>query len=238
LLLRFHLCSFVALLFLALTVPSSVWAQDAVARQAEEHHQRGLQLFRSASYREAAAEFAQADQLVHSRTNVMNLARCYQELGETQRALTYIDQYLREPDLPTESRARAEEIRQQLLQPGGAARGSRSLAGPWALLGSGLALLVTGSVLDIVAYAQANTERGASDPFGSTQEYEDWRDGAHHLAIAGDVLLPVGAAAAVGGLIWLLVARRSGSGQASRIRFLSIAPVGGNGVYLQTHLNF
>ena len=73
---RIQLFSVVMLLGVALLAPAAAVAQDA-SPPAEAHHQRGLQLFRSGSFREAAAEFEQAERLAHSRTNVMNLARCH-----------------------------------------------------------------------------------------------------------------------------------------------------------------
>lgn len=234
-----------ATLFLVLAWPLSAPAEEegSVRDQAAAHHQRGIQLFREGNHREAAAEFERAEQLSHSRANIMNLARCYQELGENQPALRYIERYLQEPELPPESRERAEQIRQDLQatdeeEGGGEEGGGRSLAGPWALLGSGLALLLTGAVLDIVAYAQANTDHDANDPFASNGDYEDWRSGARSLAIAGDVLVGVGAAAAVGGLIWLLLARRSHSGQASTPRSIALSPTVGGGLMLSTNLSF
>jgi hypothetical protein len=163
----------------------------------------------------------------------MNLARCHQQLGDRQRALGYIDRYLAEPDLPPESRTRAEGIRQELLAAASGGGGGGNLAGLWAVLGTGLALLVTGGVLDIVAYSRSSTGHGDDDPFSTQDEYEDWRDGATNIAIAGDVLVAVGAAAAVAGLIWLLVARRSRSGQASTARRLALLPMGNGGVMLR-----
>jgi len=220
-------------LALSLSGPAQAQEGDAMA-QAEAHHQRGIQLFQAGSYREAAGEFEQAESLVHSRANLMNLARCHQQLGENGRARGYIDRYLAEPDLPAESRTRAEGIRQELTAGGGGGGGGGgNLAGPWAVLGSGLALLVTGGVLDIVAYSRSSTGHGADDPFSTQDEYEDWRDGATNIAVAGDVLVAVGAAAAVAGLIWLLVARRSRSGEASTARRLALLPMGNGGVMLR-----
>ena len=179
---------------------------------------------------ELIARFERAEALAHSRTNVMNLARCYQELGEPERAIQYLDLYLQEPNLPQDARARAEQMRQQLRQSvsGG---GGGNLAGPWALLGSGLGVLLAGAILDIVAYVRSDP--GSYDQLESQQEYDDWHDGTTSLAIAGDVLVGVGAAAAVAGLIWLLVANRSRSSRASTGRWVSILPFGSGGVMLQ-----
>jgi hypothetical protein len=79
------------------------------------------------------------------------------------------------------------------------------LAGPWALLGSGLGMLLVGGILDVVAYVRSDPS--TFDQLGSYAEYDDWATSSTNLAIAGDVLVFLGAAVAVGGLVWLLVAR-------------------------------
>lgn len=79
------------------------------------------------------------------------------------------------------------------------------LIGPWVLLGSGLAIAVTGGVLYGLAYA----EYGNHEQFESLQALDDWASTVESRAIAGDVLVGVGAAAAVGGLVWLLLTRRA-----------------------------
>lgn len=89
-----------------------------------------------------------------------------------------------------------------------------SIAGPWALLASGLALAVTATVLDVVAFT--NADRDPSEQFGSYREYLDWRDSYTNMALAGDVLMGVGAAAAIGGLVWLLLWRRANRDAASQ----------------------
>lgn len=217
------------------SVPAQAEQGDAATQEASAHHERGIQLFQAGRYQEAAREFERAEELAHSRANLINLTRCYQEVGDTRRARRYLDRYLSEPNLPAESRARAEQIRQELQASGG---GGGSTAGPWALLGSGLALLLTGGIFDIVAYVRADTEHDASNTFPSYDAYRDWRSGMRNMAIAGDVLVAVGAAAAIGGLIWLLVARRSSSGRESSTSSISISPMGSSGVLLQTQLLF
>jgi tetratricopeptide (TPR) repeat protein len=81
---------------------------------------------------------------------------------------------------------------------------ARRLIGPWVVIGLGLASMLTGGVLDIVAYVRSEREDG--ERFDD-QDHEAWRSEALTLAIAGDVLLGVGVAAAVAGLVWLLVDR-------------------------------
>ena len=237
--------------FLVLVRPPSALAEegDQVIQQAAVHHERGIQLFQAGNHREAAAEFERAEQLSHSRANIMNLARCHQVLGENQRALQYIDQYLELSDLAPESRNRALAIRAELNAASprereeaggevGREEEGRSLAGPWAVLGSGLAILLGGGVLDIVAYVLAGTDHDSNDRFDSHIDYENWRIVARNTAIVGDVLVGVGAAAAVGGLVWLLLARRSRSNESSARRLFAITPTADGGLSFSTSLSF
>ncbi len=104
------------------------------------------------------------------------------------------------------------------------------------VLGVGLALGLTGGVLDIVAYSSSlRTER-----FSTNAEMDDWASSVQATALAGDVLVGVGAAVAVGGLIWLLLARRNrdtSSAAASRLRF-GASPMGDSGLMLQGSASF
>ena len=128
----------------------------------------------------------------------------------------------------TVEKIRAEQLRTELE--GGS---SSSLAGPWAILGSGLALILTGGILDIAAYVRSDADQN----FDTYDQYDDWRSSSVSIAVAGDVLMGIGAAAAIGGLIWLLVARRSGSGQASATRSFSLSPTR-RGAMIQAELRF
>lgn len=76
----------------------------------------------------------------------------------------------------------------------------RSVA-PFIVLASGGALLVAGGITGGLTLARANAA-----------EYRDDADAdaAHTLGITTDVLLSVGAGAAIGGLVWGIVSRRSG----------------------------
>ncbi len=76
------------------------------------------------------------------------------------------------------------------------ARGRRPAAA-WALLGGGGAVAITGGVLGVVGLGRARDA-----------EFRDGDDAesARAVGLAGDVLLGIGAAAAVSGLVWALVA--------------------------------
>jgi tetratricopeptide (TPR) repeat protein len=79
----------------------------------------------------------------------------------------------------------------------------RSSPWPWVLTGAGLALAGTGVGLDLGALRRSQS---AGD-FDRAEAYEAWESEVRSLAISGDVLLLAGAAAVVGGLVWLLIDR-------------------------------
>ena len=95
------------------------------------------------------------------------------------------------------------------------------------LLGTGLAAALAGGGLYIAAFASWNR----TDSFNTMAELDDWESRYQTMALAGDILVGVGAAAAVGWLVWLLVSmRRARRAQASlRVPMLtaSVYPDGG-----------
>jgi len=205
---------------IALAAAPVLAQQSDALRQAQQYHEQGVQLFLAGRFREATQAFEQSERLVSNPLNQWNLMRCYQELRDYRNALRWVERYLSTPDLSAADRAEAEQRRQQIVAARG--RSPSSLVGPWVLLGSGLAVVVAGVVLFGVAYADYT--RDPQEAFATIQTYREWREGYENLALAGDVLVGVGAAAAVGGLVWLLVARRShGRPSAGRTPVLGLA---------------
>lgn len=75
---------------------------------------------------------------------------------------------------------------------------------PWVLIGTGLGMAATGSVLYGVSFAQSRR----TEPTNTFNEYLHWQSVVSSTALAGDILMGLGVAIAVGGLIWLLLNRR------------------------------
>jgi len=88
-------------------------------------------------------------------------------------------------------------------------------AGPWIVLGAGLAVALAGSVLEIVAFSEAEPP----EQFDSMSELNAWQGRVADLSTSGYVLIGVGSATLVAGLIWALVRRsrsRAGSDSSRR----------------------
>lgn len=118
-------------------------------------------------------------------------------------------------------------------------RNSPSFVGPLVVLGAGVAVALAGLVLDIAAYVQSDPSYYlyGDDQFSSEDSYEEWRSSCTDLALAGDILLGVGGAIAVGGLVWVIVtASRRRSSRASTDT-LNIA-AGHDGIMLRVNWPF
>ncbi len=238
--------AYVVLFLVPFLVPASSRAQEGEGvRRAQELHDRGVELYRQERYREAIEAFTRSDYLVRNPVNQWNIMRCYEELGEPAQALRALDRYLAMPDLTAEDRRAAERRRVDLQR---AVRETRpepppptppveegpNLAGPWAVFGTGLGLMLAGVGLYIGDWVYMNPDE---DQFGTYDEYEGWYDGVENLAIAADVLTFTGAAATVVGLIWLLVARSRGRAEQTARRPVTLA-AGRDGVMIRTELVF
>lgn len=93
---------------------------DAQA-QAIANHERGLELYDAGSYAEAAQAFESAQALEPEPSNLFNLARCYEHLGDVARAIRTFEQYLASNLTPERrERGQAELTRLRAIAQGGA----------------------------------------------------------------------------------------------------------------------
>jgi tetratricopeptide (TPR) repeat protein len=201
--------------------------------------QRGHQLFQRQNFEDAATSFRRAQELAPVSSNLYHLAQCLLELDRPAEALDLIRQYLDAPNLPPEGLTIGRELQASIQArieenqtptpcpepPEELAPNRRRAFGAWGLLTAGLAMGVMGGVLDFLALQSAD----GVVRFQDLDEYQAWRDEVEGTALAGDVLLGIGAAAAVGGLIWLLIELVSRPGRGARTSNalgLSVTPVG------------
>ena len=99
--------------------PPSVDA--SVQARAQAQHEQGAAAYREQRFREAIEHFLAADNVVASPANSFNVARAYEKLGESARALEYYRIYLeRGPDPKNEQqvRARVDELEAALAKRG------------------------------------------------------------------------------------------------------------------------
>lgn len=102
--------------------------------------------------------------------------------------------------------------------------------GPWVVFGIGAGVVVTSVALWAVAYSGSQQD----ERFETVEDYNDWQYWVYDLALAGDILLAIGATAAVAGLIWLTIdkvrARRSRSTSHRHNLSGGFAPIRGGGL--------
>jgi tetratricopeptide (TPR) repeat protein len=99
--------------------PSGVDA--SVQARAQAHYEQGVAAYRQQQFRDAIGHFLAADAIVQSPALPFNVARAYEKLGESARALEYYRIYLhRGPDPKNEQqvRARVREIEMALAKLG------------------------------------------------------------------------------------------------------------------------
>lgn len=101
---------------------------------------------------------------------------------------------------------------------------------PWFLIGGGAAVAIVGGVFGGLASSEADAARYRDDAHA---------DAARSYALVSDVMLPVGAAVAVGGLAWLVIELVTGAPASPESASLRLAPqLGPSMVGLSTETRF
>jgi tetratricopeptide (TPR) repeat protein len=222
---------------IAVFAPARAAAQS---REVVELFEQGLAAYREGRYEDAAALFERAHEMEVVPDLSYNRARALENLGRAGEAAAAYRLYLEEmPDAPDrrgieerirtldaraaearrleEARARLDEERARLERertsaaPPAAPRGGRSFEpAPWAVLGSGVAVVVAGAV--VAAVAQATHDRAAGRDL-SQVESDRLEAEANDLAIAANVVMAVGGLAAAIGFFWSIADLFGGGGE-------------------------
>ncbi len=214
--------------------PAPAWSEDVPPEsQAETLAAEGRRLFSEGNFAGAINAYLKAHQISQAAEILYNVAFIYdKKLNEAELAMTYYRRYIgspdADPDVVQRATARLNELKQappkKPPEPQPVPRDGRpqQIAG-WTVLGIGGAALVAGVALVVVAKKDADTFH---DTGASTGDRQTARDRGKTLAIAGDVLWSVGAAAVVTGLVVALTAPKGGQGKVS----VSGAPLPGGGL--------
>ncbi|MCA9615351.1 MAG: hypothetical protein KC586_21495 [Myxococcales bacterium] len=243
---------------LLLTVfASPVWAQD----EFQTHLDAGLQHYEAREYAQAAAEFQAAFDLRPEPDLLYNVARSYERAVMRAEAIAAYDRFLELPGTTSEMRQRALGARNSLESEVRALERRESDANAatneetteptpqptptppppeepsalrpvgFAMLGVGAAAAIVGGVFGGLAL-KANSD--FEDATGRAEQIE-LRDDVNRNALLADVLVGVGAATAVVGVV-LIVLGKSGTNDASATR---VTPTfGRDGVGVQLRASF
>lgn len=98
-------------------------ADDAVAAGAVQGSQEvtqlneaGMELYKQRDYRRAVEKFLQAYAIDHDPNLLFNIARCYEQLGDSEAAIEKYEEFVKMPGADTQGRQRAYDSINQLRQ--------------------------------------------------------------------------------------------------------------------------
>jgi len=92
----------------ALVLTASSARADNTADEADLRFERGVEFYKAKKYEDALAEFFYSNRLVRNRNGIMNIARCYEQLGRYEEAYRYYEDVLAH-DPSQADRERVEE---------------------------------------------------------------------------------------------------------------------------------
>ncbi|MEM9074013.1 MAG: tetratricopeptide repeat protein [Myxococcota bacterium] len=208
-----------ALLLVALLLPSFAKAQADAESQALVLFDRAREAFRNGAFERSALLLEEAISLHDVAPLHYNLGRSYQELGRQEDALSEYRRFLAmEPDTPERPRVEARiAILEAQLRPEPEPEPepdpepepepepeAEVRAGPWILLGTGVAILGGGVVAGVLSNRAEDDARNAP----SQEAAEAPAERADRRARAANALFAIGGAVAITGLAWGIVDRR------------------------------
>jgi tetratricopeptide (TPR) repeat protein len=223
------------LLMAALAAAILAYAAPAAAQtQADEeaakaHFLAGSAYYEQANYNDAVKEFIEAHRLSKRPDLLYNISVCYERLGRWDDAIASLQQYLTErPDAPDraviESRVanyqtRRDQERARALPPPVVATAAPAPVAPaprrhvasWIVGGIGAGLLIAALGTGVTAHLTYNdlfTKCGSSTVCGTDQTLKDEESFGRALTISTDVLLAVGGATLITGVILFIVEAR------------------------------
>lgn len=219
-------------LCLLLATAATAVAQDAVAEQAAEdrgrlHFQAGASHYDAGDYQDALREFERAYEISEKPELFYNFSLCYQQLGELDEAVSYLDRYLSEVEaIPNREnlQRRLENLREREEEAGGGQAGGGEAGGgqtdgqtgggqtrppparsisPVAI--AGFAVAGAGVVTLAVAGGLALSEKGNLDDMGCAESRACDAGSLRTRALVADIGLGLAVAGAALGVVFLFV---------------------------------
>jgi tetratricopeptide (TPR) repeat protein len=234
-------------------------AGPSVKEQVDALNARAIEKFQAKEYDAAVALFEEAYALQPEPNYLFNIGRIYEESGNLEQSVEFYERFVKQPGVPLDARERGLERLRVLraileetaprqpkpdesepepepeplaqpepeppAQPEDQKPPKLRIAG-YAVLGTGGALLVTGGVMAGLALGRAN----ALEDQHTLEERRDTADRGRSMALTADILFGVGGAAAVAGLVMVLVTREKKPTAAARAGITPWATRRGTGV--------
>lgn len=214
--------------------PARAAASPSVQEQVAELNEQAVEKFQAKEYDEAVALFEQAYELQPEPNYLFNIGRIYEESGNLHKAVEFYERFVKEPGVPLDARERGLErlrVLRAIIQetdrqpepepeeepeaepepktepeptpttePERAKPPKLRIAG-YALLGTGGAIAAAGGVMAGLAFQRSQQLEGLH----TFETRTDIADEGRTMALSADVLLGVGGAVAVAGLVMVLV---------------------------------
>ena len=179
-------------------------AADPV-KTAEDLAARGRELYADGRFAEAVAAYREAHDQAPTGALLYNIAYIYdKKMGETDLAMEFYRRCIgspdTDPDLSSRATARLGALRAEKegrTEPPEGGGGLSKKTWGWITLGSGAGVLLTGLTLSLLA----NEDHEAFQSSRDLDDKKSLRDRGQKKALAGDVLMGVGAAAVVAGTV-------------------------------------
>src|SRR5262245_47021729 len=93
----------------AIAEPAADGSDPGRAARAAELNEAGARLYRERNYRQAIERFIEAYAIDRDANLLFNIARCYEELGDTSAAIEKYTAYINAPGADAAGRLRAEQ---------------------------------------------------------------------------------------------------------------------------------
>lgn len=227
---------------LLLLISVNVWADgfptlpDPDTEIARRHFDQGTALYYAGKYAVAIVEFEAAWKTKPSPAFDYNIGRCHDRLEHTVEAIGAYERYVASsPSDAAEVVARIEVLKQRLVarvpifvpvSVATPAMPNKHRVATWVVGGAGVALLAGSLVAGLVADSQYNTLKNSCGADGACSTVtlpnaQSLIDSGHAAGLAADVMLAVGIAAVVAGVVLFFVEGR-------HVERYALAPYFGN----------
>ncbi len=214
------------LAFSPVVLPQNAWAQSPdEKKQVEELSQKGVKAYKDGKFEKAIEYFEQAHAIQAVPNLLYNIARCYEKIGDDDKALEYYDKFIvdavdrkaKQKALDKASAIREKQAKEKALADANkdSDKDNKDVKDPdkdkdkevppaepdltWAYvsLGTGGALLIGGAVFGLMASGKQTEFDDADNP----EDKQSARDSGQTMALMADIFYIAGAAAVITGVI-------------------------------------
>lgn len=210
-----HRARLLVCILLASACPPSIaragTALPLIEQKGQALIQRGNAFYDAKQFDKAVVEYDAAYQLMEAPGLLFNIAQCYRQKGDKPKALEHYKSFIRlVPEGKTSDEAR-EHVKRLEVEVRRDEEEARQLRAARLRRNSGIGLTVGGVLLagaGGLLYYLADVDLNTADSAADVQTWTTRSDAAAQKQIAAPVMLGIGAAAVIGGIVCLALPRR------------------------------